>query len=160
MGPTSTSDSQSEPSRIKLFLFIIVFYFVIDVIYQVAFGINFNETQYENAGIDEIFADPPRHLYLFVVFFVLIALANLVLVVRPSIAQASIANAAKKGALLGLTAYGTLATTITWTIADFPLASTVAIAAEGTIFSAATSAAATWWTLRSHQTTSASQQGA
>lgn len=148
----------SRPSRTKLFFFIIVFYFVIDVIYQVAFGINFNTTQYENAGIDGIFADPPRHLYLFVVFFLLIASSNLVLVVEPSIAESSVANAFKKGALLGLTAYGTLATTTTWTIADYPLASTIAIASEGTFFSATTSAAATWWALRSMRSAAPSPQ--
>ena len=141
--------TRSRPSDVKLFFFTMAVYFVVDVIYQVAFGINFNQGQYETAGIDGIFADPPRHLYLIVVFFVLIALANLILVVKPSITDRSVPNAAKKGALLGLTAYGTLAMTTTWTIADYPVASGIAIAAEGTVFSCVASAAATWWALRS-----------
>ncbi|MEM7092296.1 MAG: DUF2177 family protein [Actinomycetota bacterium] len=138
----------SRRNDVQLFLAIVVVYFVVDVLYQVAFGIRFNTDQYERAGIDGIFADPPRHLYLFVVFFAVIGLANLVLVVKPSIVERSVRSAAKKGALLGLTAYGTLAMTTTWSIADYPLASAIAIASEGTFFSAATPAAITWWALR------------
>ncbi len=120
---------------IKAYLLVFLTYLIVDCCYQFIFGIEFSTQQYEEAGIIDILASPPQHLWLFLVFFILITTANVELAVKPALQKNNLKIALKNSSIVGLSSYGTLATCITWTISDFPLIMTLEILLEGLVFS-------------------------
>ena len=128
---------------IKAYFLVFIIYFVVDCSYQFIFGIDFSSQQYKEAGITDVLANPPQHIWLFFVFFVLITTANVELAVKPALQKDNIKLAFKNSTIVGITAYGTLATCITWTITDFPLIMTLEILLEGLVFSTVSSVLST-----------------
>tara|TARA_B100000900_G_C20008789_1_gene484947 strand:+ start:151 stop:345 length:195 start_codon:yes stop_codon:yes gene_type:complete len=59
-------------------------------------------------------------IILFSIFFLIIALGNLVLVIKPAIFKKSLSDGLIKGFLLGIVAYATFALTSVWLIQKYP----------------------------------------
>ena len=135
----------------NIYAFIIAFfsYIFIDVAYNLAIGLKIDHYFLEKANILDIYYEQPKHLYLLLVFFILIAIANVELVVKNAVAKKSIAIALKHGFLLGATAYATLALPLAWSIKSYPLELPVVHIITGGIFSLFTSGFTTWVILRS-----------
>ncbi|MEO0600068.1 MAG: DUF2177 family protein [Myxococcota bacterium] len=134
---------------LPLFVQAFVTYVVVDVAYQAILGFHLMTWFIERAGLQEVYVAPSgRGLVMMLLFFVLIAWANVQLVIRPAIAARDVGQALRNGALLGAACYGTLGLTNGWSIRDFALGSTIAIVAEGIVFSMVTSGLTTWWVLR------------
>ena len=103
------------------YLSVFVIYFIVDVTYQMVFGIPFSKKIQEEAGIAEIFASEIQNPVLMLVWFAIMTLAIVKLVVEPAVEAKSLKMAATRGLLLGVTAYGTLALPNGWSLAGYPL---------------------------------------
>ena len=131
-----------------MYLIAFLVYVVIDVLYYIIAGLKIDNYFYTQAGILGIFYTEPHHVYLFLVFFLLIAYANLALAIIPAVKEKQLSIALKNGLLLGLTAYSTFAMTLIWSIKDFPFLLGLLHIAIGGILSLATSGITTWLVLR------------
>lgn len=136
--------------HITLYLQAFITYVVVDIGYQLAVGFSFFTHFIEGAQLDFYVEPTSTGLVLMLVFFTLIAIANVHLCILPAIAAKSVSMALKNGALLGTTAYATLGLTNGWSIGDFPLAFALTITLEGLFFSLITSGLTTWSQLRKH----------
>lgn len=114
-------------------------YVVVDVGYNVAIGLKLDNAFYEKAGILPILNTQIVLPWTLLVFFILIALANFVLVIVPAIQQKSIQQAFIHGFLLGITAYATFALPFIWLIKNYPALLSLIHILLGGIFSALTS---------------------
>ena len=141
-------------SQIKLYLVAFFTYLGVDVAYQLAFGMAFMERQWSAAGIDDIkYTDANNLMFVYMVlFFMIIALANLRLCISPGIETKSVKRAMTNGLLLGVTAYGTLGLTCGWTIEGFAPSIVLAFIIEGGTFSLVCSGFTTWFALRKQAT--------
>ena len=75
-------------NSIKHFFIAFFTYLLVDILYQVLIGYRLMTHFYESAGISDIFTSPEGlGLALVLLFFILIALANLKLVIEPSIKE-------------------------------------------------------------------------
>ena len=135
-------------TTILKYLSVFVVYFIVDVTYQVAFGINFSQGIQEEAGIKHLFATSIQNPILLLIWFAIMTTAIVKLVVEPAVAAKSIKQATLKGLLLGVTAYTTLALPNGWSLVDYPLALVLEITMEGVLFAPIASAVTTWWLLK------------
>lgn len=135
-------------TTILKYLSVFVVYFIVDVTYQVTFGIQFSQRIQEEAGIKEIFATDIQNPILILIWFAIMTTAIVKLVVEPAVEAKSIKVAALKGLLLGVTAYGTLALPNGWSIADYPMTLVLEVIMEGVLFAPIASVVTTWWLLR------------
>ena len=135
--------------KLKLFLSILIIYFVVDVAYQVAYGMNNIRSIYDAAGISPIMNETPAYLATIPLFFVVMAFVLLQVVVEPAIEKRSAGLAFFNGALVGVGSYGTLAVVLLWQIKGFPVSAGFAILLEGLLFPTIASGATVWWALRS-----------
>lgn len=135
-------------SNAKLFASILIIYFVVDVVYQFAFGMNFSKGFYEAAGIADIFVDAPRYPVTILAFFMIITTVLLQLAVKPAIQQKNLGLAVTNALMIGLTSYGTLALCQTWSLKGFPIPVMFEIILEGLLFSPISAGLTTWWALR------------
>ena len=126
---------------------VLVIYFVVDVAYQILFGIPFATQVQEKAGISGIYAETIRP-QLIGVWFVVITVAIVHLAVNPAVANSSVREAVVKGALLGVAAYATLGLANGWSLANYPLSLVAEITLEGVLFAPIAAAVTTWWMLR------------
>lgn len=122
-------------SNVKMYLSVFFIYFAVDVAYQLLFGLNFSSNEYANAGFTDVLATAPRYPILFLFFFILITITNVELAVKPALEKENLNLAIRNGFLIGITAYGTLAMTNTWSFNNFPLTVMFAIIFEGILFS-------------------------
>ncbi|MEN0061304.1 MAG: DUF2177 family protein [Myxococcota bacterium] len=137
-------------TSLSLFVRALVIYVVVDVAYQAVVGLRLLTTFVAKAGLEDVFVPPEGPgLLMMLVFFALLAWANVQLAIRPAIAAGSVGVAIRHGALLGAACYGTLGLTNGWSLRGFSPAWTFAIVAEGILFSVMTSGLTTWWVLRS-----------
>lgn len=134
--------------RITLYLQAFFIYLLVDIGYQIALGFSFFTHFIESAQLDFYVEPSPTGLGLMLIFFTLIAVANVHLCILPAIEKKSVTVALKQGALLGTTAYATLGLTNAWSIGGFPLAFALTITLEGLFFSLITSGLITWLRLR------------
>jgi uncharacterized membrane protein len=140
--------------HITLYLQAFITYVVVGIGYQLAVGFGFFTHFIEGAQFD--FYVEPTSTGLMLVFFTLIAIANVHLCILPAIAAKSVSMALKNGAFLGATAYATLGLTNGWSIGDFPLAFALTMTLESLFFSLITSGLTTWSRLRKHTHTESS----
>lgn len=131
-----------------VYLSIVAIYFVVDVAYQVAFGLNQMSSQFENAGIDNIMTDEPQYIWTVPIFFLVIGFVLLRVVVLPAIDQGSVSSAFINGALVGVAAYGTLAIVLLWSVRDYPPAAAGFVLLEGLLFPTISSGVTAWLFLR------------
>ena len=134
--------------HISLYIQAFITYLVVDIGYQLAIGFSFFTHFIESAQLGFYIEPTGTGMALMLVFFTLIAVANVHLCILPAIAAKSVPLALKNGALLGTTAYATLGLTNGWSIGDFPLAFALTITLEGLFFSLITSGLTTWLRLR------------
>jgi uncharacterized membrane protein len=141
-------------NTIKLYFVAFFTYFGVDVAYQVAFGMRYMERQWASAGIADIkYAEANSLMFVYMLlFFAMIAVANLRLCIVPAIEAKSVKKAMHDGLLLGVTAYGTLGLTCGWTIDGFSPSIVVAFIVEGGAFSLVCSGFTTWFALRKQAT--------
>ena len=133
----------------KLFFQALVTYIVVDVAYQALIGLKLLTAFLSTSPLKEVYIQPTAvGGGLMLLFFCIIATANVKLCIVPGLTARSPRHAALNGGLLGLTAYGTLALTNGWSLGGFPLLLSLTITLEGLIFSMVTSGAVTWWHLR------------
>ncbi len=138
-----------DTNSTKLYFQTLVTYIVVDVAYQAVIGLKLLTAFLSTSPLKEVYVQPTAvGAGLMLLFFCIIAMANLQLCIRPGLADSSPGKAALNGGLLGLTAYGTLALTNGWSLGGFPLLLSLTITVEGLIFSMVTSGAVTWWHLR------------
>ncbi|MCH2107929.1 MAG: DUF2177 family protein [Polyangiaceae bacterium] len=135
-------------NQIKLYAGVFWIYVLVDVGYQLLFGMQFTAAQYEAAGMGPLIASPPRYPFLFFLFFVAITIANVELAVKPALEKRSLGLALRNGAIIGFTTYGTLAWVNTWTFKDFPVLVMFEIMFEGLCFSTVASGLTTRWRIR------------
>ena len=134
---------------LSLFVQALVIYVVVDVAYQAIVGLHLLTAFVARAGLEDVFVPPEGNgLLMMPLFFALLAWANVQLAIRPAIAAGSVGVAVRHGALLGAACYGTLGLTNGWSLRGFSPLWTIAIVAEGILFSVVTSALTTWWALR------------
>ena len=136
--------------KIKLlkYISVLLIYFVIDVSYQMLFGIPMSQSIQETAGIQGIFATEIAKPSLILVWFLLMTLAIVKLAVNPALEARSVKKAAKNALLLGLTAYGTLGMANGWSLKDYPLSLVAEIILEGALFAPISASITTWWLLK------------
>ncbi len=132
-------------TAILKYLSVFAVYFIVDVIYQVAFGIQFAQGVQEGAGIREIFAADIQNPVLILIWFAIMTTAIVKLAVEPSVKAKSIKDAALKGLLLGITAYATLALPNGWSLVNYPIALVLEVIMEGVLFAPAASVITAWW---------------
>ena len=132
-------------TNILKYLSVFVVYFILDVTYQVTFGINFSQSVQEEAGIREIFTTDIQNPILILIWFSIMTTAIVKLVVEPAVEAKSIKDALFKGLLLGITAYATLALPNGWSLTNFPMALVLEIIMEGVLFAPIASAVTAWW---------------
>lgn len=120
-------------------------YFIIDVAYQMLFGIQFAQRVQDEAGIRRIFATDIQNPILILIWFAIMTVAIVKLVVEPAVEAKSIKDAALKGLLLGVTAYATLALPNGWSIAHYPIALVLEVTMEGVLFPPIASVLTAWW---------------
>ena len=130
------------------YLSVFVIYFIVDVTYQMVFGIPFSKKIQEEAGIAEIFASEIQNPVLLLVWFAIMTLAIVKLVVEPAVEAKSLKMAATRGLLLGVTAYGTLALPNGWSLAGYPMSLVLEVLLEGVLFAPIASVVTTWWMLK------------
>jgi uncharacterized membrane protein len=135
-------------TNILKYLSVFVVYFILDVTYQVAFGLNFSQSVQEEAGIREIFATDIQNPILILIWFSIMTTAIVKLVVEPAVKAKSIKDAVFKGLLLGITAYATLALPNGWSLANFPMALVLEVIMEGVLFAPIASAVTAWWLIK------------
>ncbi|MBB6461989.1 DUF2177 family protein [Flammeovirga kamogawensis] len=135
-------------TTILKYLSVFVVYFIVDVTYQFAFGMNFSQNIQEQAGIREIFVTDIQNPVLLLIWFALITTAIVKLVVEPAVEAKDLKAAALKGLLLGVTAYGTLALPNGWSLANYPLALVIEVTMEGVLFAPIASVVTTWWLIK------------
>ncbi|MEM9134224.1 MAG: DUF2177 family protein [Actinomycetota bacterium] len=138
--------------RWLIYLSILGIYFVIDVLYQVAFGLNQMSSQFESAGIDGVMTDEPQYIWTVPIFFLVIAFVLLRVVVLPAIDAGSVGSAFLNGALVGVAAYGTLAVVLLWSVRDYPPTAGGLVLLEGLLFPTISSGVTTWLFLRDRRT--------
>lgn len=129
------------------YLSVLLVYFVVDVAYQILFGIPFAAHLQEKAGISGIYAESIRP-ELIGLWFIIITVAIVHLVVDPAVKEGSVGQAVVKGVLLGVAAYATLGLANGWSLANFPLMLVAEITLEGVLFAPIAAAVTTWWMLR------------
>ncbi len=140
----------------KLFFQTLLTYIIVDVAYQAAIGLKLLTAFLSSSPLKDVYVQPTAvGAGLMLLFFCIIAGANLRLCIRPGLESGDHRMAAVNGALLGLAAYGTLALTNGWSLGGFPLLLSVTITLEGVFFSAVTSGLVTWWQLRGQSESSA-----
>lgn len=106
-------------------------YFIIDLTYQITFGMQFSQRIQEEAGIKEIVASEIQNPILILIWFAIMTTAIVKLAVEPAVEAKSIKKAVHKGVLLGVTSYATLALPNGWSLANYPLALVFEITMEG-----------------------------
>ena len=135
-------------SQMKLFFQALATYIVVDVAYQVVVGLRILTVLLEDSPLKDSYVQPTAvGGGLMLLFFALIAFANVTLVIKPALEAQSVRFALKNGAVLGLTAYGTLALTNAWSLNGSPLLFVLTIPFEGLLFSMVTSGLVTKWNL-------------
>jgi uncharacterized membrane protein len=134
----------------KLSLFFMAFfvYAIVDIIYNVAIGLKIDERFYKKAGILDIFSKDLGNSWLFLIFFVVIALGNVILVILPAIRACSTSQALKNGFLLGIVAYTTYAIPLAVIIQNYPVLLAPIHILGGGFFSLCTSGFCTWFYLK------------
>lgn len=132
-------------TTILKYLSVFVVYFIVDITYQVAFGIRFSQAAQEEAGIRDIFATDIQNPILILIWFAIMTTAIVKLVVEPAVEAKSIKMAALNGLLLGITAYGTLALPNGWSVLNYPIALVLEVIMEGVLFAPIASVVTTWW---------------
>ena len=132
----------------KKYIIAFLVYVIVDSAYQVIMGLKIDSFFLAQAGIKDIYYTVPKHLYLIAVFFVIIAIANVRLVVERAIEKKNVKMALKDGFLLGVVAYATFALPLVWGIKDYPLMLAVIHIVGGGFFSLCTSGITTWLLLR------------
>ncbi len=130
------------------YLSVFVVYFIVDVTYQVAFGIQFAQGAQEEAGIREIFATDIQNPVLILIWFAIMTIAIVKLAVEPAVKEKSIKKAAFKGLLLGITAYATLALPNGWSLANYPISLILEVIMEGVLFAPIASIITSWWLIK------------
>ena len=134
---------------LKIYLRALVTYIVVDVAYQAAIGFHLMTHFVTSSPLKDVYVEPTRvGALLMLLFFAIIAFANLKLAIEPAIEAKSVRLASTRGAILGTAAYATLGLTNGWSLDGFPLGFSVAITLEGMLFSAVTSGLTTRWYLR------------
>lgn len=132
----------------KRFLMILILYFIIDLSYQIAFGMRFLGGLYAQAGLSDIMNKGPAYFGTVPLFFIGIAFVLSRLVVEPAVAASSPRMGFVNGALIGLAVYGTLALVFLWQIKGFPPLAGLGFLLEGLLFPTLSSGLTVWWTLR------------
>ncbi len=135
-------------TTILKYLSVFVVYFMVDVTYQVAFGINFSQGVQEAAGIQHLFVSSIQNPILIFIWFAIMTAAIVKLVVEPAVAAKSLKQAAINGLLLGVTAYATLALPNSWSLINYPLKLVIEVVMEGVLFAPIASVVTTWWLLK------------
>ena len=130
------------------FAVIFVTYIVVDITYQLSFGLALMGRLYEQAGIRDVMSQQPNHAWTVVIFFMMIAAVLLKLAVEPAIEQAQYRLAIRNGALVGIAAYGTTGLVFLWTITGFPALALVGFLGEGLLFCSVSSGVAAYLALR------------
>ena len=130
------------------YLSVFLIYFIVDVTYQVFFGIGFAQKAQEAAGIKDIFVTDIENPVYILVWFVIMTVAIVKLVVDPAVDAKSIKTAVFNGMLLGVTAYATLALPNGWSIANYPWILVLEVTLEGFIFAPVAASLTTWWLIR------------
>ena len=141
-------DGGMTKRNLYLFSLAVMSYFIVDVLYNVLVGMKIDAYYYEKSGIIDIYALSPQAPVLFVLFFIIIGLANVVLVIQPSISVRSVSRALSHGFLLGVTAYGTFALPCAWSIKNYPLMLAFIHIVGGGVFSMVASGLTTYLDLR------------
>lgn len=135
-------------TKLLMYVSILLIYFVVDVAYQVLFGLKFVASLYEAAGITEVFSTEPQHLETIPLFFLVMAFVLLKVVVLPAIEKRDVGLAFVNGMLVGIASYGTLGVVLLWQIAGFPISAVLAILLEGLLFPTISSGVTAWLFLR------------
>jgi len=136
--------------RLKLFGQALITYIVVDIAYQIVIGFPLMKHFVESSPLKDSYIEPTgTGMALMLVFFGIIAFANVVLAIEPALKAQSARSAAWHGAILGAAAYATLGLTNGWSLDGFPILFSLTITIEGILFSSATSGLTTWWWLRS-----------
>ena len=126
--------------NLSLFGVAFLVYIIVDIAYNLIIGFKIDRILLENAGILEHYAETPRYPILLLLFFIVIALANVELVIKHALKNnVNIKYAIWGGFLLGITAYATLSFAATWSIKNYPLAFAGIHPLGGGIFCAVTS---------------------
>lgn len=127
---------------------VFIVYFIIDVSYQVVFGIPFSTQAQEAAGIREIYASEPRNPIFILIWFVIITIAIVKLAVNPALEKRNVALGVMNGFILGIAAYATLALPNGWSIDNYPNTLVLEILLEGALFAPVAAGVTSWWILR------------
>ena len=126
-------------------------YAFVDSLYQLVIGLKIDAFFYKRQGIQDIYNTKPQYLYLILVFFILIAYANLVLSILPAIKKKNIFIALHNGFTLGIVAYATFAFPLAWSIKNYPIALAFIHVFTGGLFSLITSGLTTWIYLKKNK---------
>ncbi len=132
-------------TTILKYLSVFVIYFILDVTYQILFGIQFAQDVQEEAGIKEIFATDVQNPILILIWFAIMTTAIVKLAVEPAVEAKNIKSAACKGLLLGITAYATLALPSGWSLVNYPITLVFEVIMEGVLFTPVASVVTTYW---------------
>ncbi len=135
--------------RIKLIIQAFVTYVAIDIAYQVILGFPLMKHFVEASPLKDAYVEPTGiGMALMLIFFTIIAFANVVLAIEPAIDTGSAKTGFFRGAVLGTAAYATLGLTNGWSLGGFPVLFSITITLEGLLFSCITSGVTSWWVLR------------
>lgn len=135
--------------RIKLIVQAFATYVVVDIAYQVVLGFPLMKHFVESSPLKDAYIEPTgTGMALMLIFFSIIAFANVVLAIEPAIDARSAKTGFFRGAVLGTAAYATLGLTNGWSLGGFPVLFSLTITLEGLLFSGITSGVTSWWILR------------
>ena len=135
--------------HIKPILGIFFFYFLVDVLYQVLIGLKMQSYFLEGTSLKNMISSPPNYPLTIVLFFIIISVANYLLVVKPSLSNQSIKQSLLHGYLLGVAAYSTFSLPLLWLFSDVPLTYAVLVFLFEGSFSMVSSGVVTYFYLRS-----------
>ena len=128
----------------RLFIVTFLIYFVIDVAYNLAIGMDIDHYYFSQSGVLAALNTQPAYPATFLIFFILISYANVRLVIIPAIAKNSVKESAISGFVLGLTAYATMALPMLWQIKGFPFQLTIIHILSGGLLSLITASLTTY----------------
>ena len=135
--------------RLQLFGQAFITYISVDIAYQVVLGFPLMKYFVESSPLKNAYVEPTgTGMVLMLIFFALIAFANVVLAIEPALNACCVPTAARNGAILGAAAYATLGLTNGWSLDGFPFLFSITITIEGLLFSTITSSLTTWWWVR------------
>ena len=124
---------------IARYLLILVLFACLDAAWLLVVGASFNRAQFGHL------MRPDTIWRAAVLFYLIYGVAVLALCVQPALATGRAVDAAWRGALLGLAAYGAFDLTSLALLKDFPVPGAVVDMAWGTTVTTVVSASAAWW---------------